>query len=165
MKLLKLFFFLFSIGLCSQSNWQAIPNISPNINNQRFDDVFFLDDNLGWAANGYYASVHKTTDGGLTWTEQLNETILGGSYYFRNIQFLDANIGFLGTLNGKFFKTIDGGDNWNEVMNINPNPAAICGLNTVGDSTIFGCGAYFTPAYIIKSLDSGATWTYIDMST
>ncbi|MCX7551996.1 YCF48-related protein [Xanthomarina sp. F2636L] len=162
MKYLKLFLLLFTFSIYGQT-WQST-SISPNANGQRFDDVFFLTDDIGWAANGYYAAVYKTIDGGLTWTEQLNESMLGGNYYFRNIEFLNTNIGFLGTLNGKVFSTNDGGTNWNEIINISPNPAAICGFTTVGTNTVYGCGAYFSPAYIIKSTDSGATWDYIDMS-
>lgn len=162
MKLIKLIFLLLTLNSFSQT-WQ-VTSIDANLNGQRFDDVFFLDENIGWAANGYNAAVYKTTDGGVTWSEQLNESMLGGAYYFRNIEFLNSNIGFLGTLNGEFFKTIDGGDNWTLVDNIPTNPLAICGLDTIGESTIYGCGAYFTPAYIIKSTDSGTTWQYIDMS-
>lgn len=165
MKLATLFFLLFSLSLTAQSTWQPAPNIISNSNGQRFDDVFFLNENLGWAANGYYAAVYKTTDGGLNWTEQLNENNIPGGYYFRNIEFLNEDIGFIGTLNGTFFKTIDGGSNWTEVTNITPNPNAICGLDAVGTSTIYGCGAYFNPAHIIKSTDSGDTWTFIDMSS
>lgn len=165
MKLIKLFFLLLSISLSAQATWQPAPDIISNPNGQRFDDVFFLNENLGWAANGYYAAIYKTTDGGLNWTEQLNESDLSGGYYFRNIEFLNENIGFIGTLNGSFFKTIDGGINWTEVTNISPNPNAICGLDAVGSSTIYGCGAYFNPAHIIKSTDSGDTWTFIDMSS
>jgi photosystem II stability/assembly factor-like uncharacterized protein len=163
MRYIQLFLILLSINLSAQSSWQNTPNILTNTNNQRFDDVFFLDANTGWVANGANASVHKTTDGGLSWTEQLNQTDLGSGHYFRNIEFLNANIGFLGTLNGKFYKTIDGGSNWTEEI-ITPNPTAICGLDAVGTSTIYGCGAYFTPAHIIKSINSGDTWQYIDMS-
>lgn len=163
MKLYKLIFLLISLNSFSQT-WQTLSNIDPNLNGQRFDDVFFLDENIGWAANGYYASVHQTTDGGVTWTEQLNQAMLGGDFYFRNIEFLNSDIGFLGTLNGTFLKTIDGGANWTIVNNITPNPVAICGLTTVAPSTIFGCGAFFSPAHIIKSTDSGVTWQFIDMS-
>lgn len=154
---------LFSTIASAQLTWSPLPNIAVNLNGQRFDDVFFLNENLGWAANGYYASVYKTTDGGATWTQQLSNAILGSNHYFRNIEFLNENIGFLGTLNGKFYKTIDGGTTWN-LVSIAPNPAAICGLDCVGTSTIYGCGAYFSPAYIIKSTDSGATFQRIDMS-
>ena len=162
---MKKFYFLLLISsfASAQLTWSPLPNAAVNTNGQRFDDVFFLNENLGWAANGFYAAVYKTTDGGLNWNLQTNNAILGSSHYFRNIEFLDANIGFLGSLNGKFYKTLDGGATWN-LVTITPNPAAICGLDCVGTSTIYGCGAYFSPAYIIKSTDSGATWQYIDMS-
>lgn len=155
---------LFSLLQISGQTWQET-NITPNSNGQRFDDVFFLNDNLGWAANGFYAAVYKTEDGGLNWTEQLSNADLPGNYYFRNIEFIDENIGFLGTLNDAFFKTTDGGSTWQEVTNITPNPNAICGLDAVGNSTIYGCGAFFSPACIIKSTDGGDTWSYLDMST
>lgn len=164
MKSFIVFFLCCLFFLNAQPNWQALPNAFSNPNGQRFDDIFFLDENTGWAVNGFYAAVYKTTDGGATWTEQLNENNLGSSYYFRNIEFLNQNIGFVGTLNGTFFKTTNGGSDWKEVNNISPNPNAICGLDTVGASTVYGCGAYFEPAYIIKSEDYGDTWMYIDMS-
>ena len=156
-----LIFFVFALH--AQATWQPL-NILSNGNNQRFDDVFFLNETTGWAANGFFAAVYKTTDGGTTWVEQLNEANLAGNYYFRNIEFLNENIGFLGTLNNDVFKTVDGGENWTVINNISPNPAAICGLEAVGTSTVYGCGAYFSPAYIIKSTDSGATWTHTDMT-
>jgi len=163
-RVILFFCFLFIINTHAQASWQPLVNSPNNTNGTRFDDVFFLNENLGWAANGYNAAVYKTNNGGNNWTLQLTKAMLGGNYYFRNIEFLNENIGFLGTLNGKFFKTIDGGNNWTLVSNISPNPPAICGLDAVGPSTIYGCGAYFTPAHIIKSSDSGETWQFINMS-
>ena len=150
----------------AQLQWAPLTSMGTNINNQRFDDVFFLNENLGWAANGYYAAIYKTTDGGQTWVNQLAESTpqLPLNTYFRNVEFLNENIGFVGTLSGVFLKTIDGGTTWSRVETISPNPQAICGLDAVGTSTIYGCGAYFSPAFIIKSTDSGETWQYIDMS-
>ncbi|MFV9550161.1 YCF48-related protein [Algibacter sp. PT7-4] len=156
-------FLLFSFSVFAQT-WQETPNIVTNYDGTRFDDVFFLNTNLGWAANGQHGAVYKTEDGGLNWTEQLNHSDLpGNNQYFRNVEFLNENIGFLGTLNGAFYKTTDGGNNWS-VVNITPNPNAICGIDAVGNSTIYGCGAYFQPAHIIKSTDSGNTWSYINMA-
>ncbi|MDC8004134.1 T9SS type A sorting domain-containing protein [Aureisphaera galaxeae] len=140
----------------AQGFWLQLSNAPSGLG--RFDDVFFLNENLGWAANGPSSQVYKTTDGGETWTLQFDP---GG--YFRNIEFLNENIGFLGTLSNTFYKTTDGGDTWTEVS-ITPNPPAICGLDTVGESTVYGCGAWFDPAYVIKSTDSGETWEFIDMS-
>ncbi len=160
------YFILFFITqLVISQTWSPLTSIPSNGDGQRFDDVFFLNETVGWAANGYFAAVYKTIDGGENWTLQTNNGMLGSNHYFRNIEFLNNNIGFLGTLNNKFYKTIDGGATWNQILNIIPNPPAICGLDCVGSSTIYGCGAYFSPAYIIKSTDSGATWQYIDMST
>lgn len=164
MKKILLLIFVFTTSLQAQLQWRPLASAITNIDNQRFDDVFFINDNVGWAANGAYAAVYKTTDGGATWTTQVTEQSLGGNYYFRNIEFLDENRGFLGTLNSLFLKTIDGGTTWEPVTNLPNNPGAVCGLDAVGTSTIYGCGAYFSPAFIIKSTDSGATWTAKDMS-
>lgn len=166
MKKSYLFLLLFAVSASAQLEWRPLVSIPSNATTNRYDDVFFLDENLGWAANGAAARVYKTIDGGENWTLQLAEqsTELPGNYYFRNIEFLNENIGFLGTLNGKFFKTLDGGTTWNIVTITPTNPAAICGIDCVGTSTIYACGSYFsTAAYIIKSTDSGATWEYINM--
>lgn len=164
----KIYFLLLLIAApaIAQLGWRPLESILDNVNSQRFDDVFFLNENLGWAANGSAAAIYKTTDGGENWTLQLAEQTpqLPGNYYFRNVEFLDENIGFVGTLNGKFLKTGDGGSTWSIVANFPTTPQAICGIDCVGTSTVYGCGAYFAPAYIIKSTDSGATWQYINMS-
>lgn len=154
--------FLFAVSLISAQtyNWQTF-NFPPATTG-RYDDVFFLNENLGWAARGGNGTVFKTTNGGSTWTEQFVSSQTG--QYFRNIEFLNENIGFLGTLNNNFYKTTNGGTSWTKVNNISPYPAAICGLDTVGASTVYGCGAWFSPAYVIKSTDSGSTWKFIDMS-
>ncbi len=164
MKKLNLLFLLITNFLFAQYTWTPLTSIPASTGGQRFDDVFFLDENLGWAAKGGNAAVYKTTDGGVNWILQTNNAMLGSSHYFRNIEFLNSNIGFLGTLNNKFYKTIDGGTTWTLVTNISPYPDAICGLDCVGTSTVYGCGAYFSPAYVIKSIDSGATWQFINMS-
>ncbi|WP_379964949.1 YCF48-related protein [Epilithonimonas sp. UC225_85] len=152
---------LLIVGLTSAQtyNWKLLA--SPPSTTGRYDDVFFLNENLGWAARGGNGTVFKTTNGGSTWTEQFVSSATG--QYFRNIEFLNENIGFLGTLNNNFYKTTNGGTTWTKVSLI-PSLPAICGLDTVGTSTIYGCGAWFSPAYVIKSTDSGNTWKFINMS-
>jgi photosystem II stability/assembly factor-like uncharacterized protein len=157
---MRLFLVLFCISfqfVSGQLSWSET-----NINNSpsRYDDVFFLNENLGWAADGGGAKVFKTTDGGDSWVQQFQD----GLNYFRNIEFLNENIGFLGTLNGSFFKTANGGQTWQPISVNNLPEITICGLDCVGTTTVYGCGAYFQPAYVIKSSNSGATWQFIDMS-
>lgn len=159
-KLSILFLFIAALAFSQTYNWKSLS--SPPSTTGRYDDVFFLNENLGWAARGGNGTVFKTTNGGVSWTEQIVSSTTG--QYFRNIEFLNENVGFLGTLNNNFYKTINGGTTWTRVNNITPYPAAICGLDAVGASTIYGCGAWFSPAYVIKSIDSGNTWKYIDMS-
>lgn len=163
MKRILLAFSLLSSFLDAQQyNWTAFSNPPPASGVGRYDDVFFLDENVGWAARGGSAAVFKTINAGSTWTQQVVSST--PNEYYRNIEFLNENIGFLGTLNNNFYKTTDGGSSWQRVNNISPYPQGICGLDCVGTSTVYGCGAWFYPAYIIKSTDSGNTWQYIDMS-
>ncbi len=153
--ILSIFTLLVSVTCLSQ-DWVELSN-SPQ-GNSRFDDIFFFNENLGWAADGGGSTVYKTTDGGITWDEQFSANV-----YMRNIEFLNEDVGFLGTLNSEFYKTTDGGQNWN-LMTLSPNPEAICGIETVGDNTVFAVGAYFSPAHLYKSIDGGNTFTYTDMS-
>ncbi len=164
MKKLYFLLLLLSISTFAQLQWRPINNAPINVGNRRFDDIFFISETVGWAANGSRGAIYKTTDAGQTWVLQMSNATNGTNYYFRNVEFIDENIGFIGTLNGVFFKTINGGTTWTAVTNFPTNPDAICGLDAVGSSTIYGVGAYYEPAFLIKSTDSGSTWTYTDMS-
>lgn len=145
-------FLISSISFAQNWNTLSLPSTG------RYDDVFFIDENIGWAINSTNYEVSKSTDGGETWNLQFSTV----DEHLRNIVFLDHNRGFLGTLTSSFYKTSNGGQTW-ELINI-PGVEAICGLDVVGDSIVYGCGAYFEPAYIIKSSDGGDNWTFIDMS-
>lgn len=153
-KLLILIFVLSSLNSFSQWKKLNIPN------GGRYDDLFFINDSLGWAAGGPSGNIFKTSDAGLTW--QLKAT---GLKYLRSIEFVNDSIGFCGSLDSSFYKTTDGGDTWVDIANtINPKPLGICGLSAPTKNVIYGCGIWSSPAYVIKSTDTGKTWTYIDLS-
>lgn len=153
-----IFFVVVSLSVTGQDGWNTlnIPDAT------RYDDVFFLNENLGWTAGGWNRKIHKTTNGGQTWTES---GPLGNTKYLRSIEFMDANIGLCGSLNGSLYRTVDGGASWLDIAgNISPRPAGVCGLAKADENTIYGVGIWSEPAFVIKSTDKGINWTYIDMS-
>ncbi|MBP7407271.1 MAG: T9SS type A sorting domain-containing protein [Flavobacteriales bacterium] len=151
------FILLFSaLASRAQTGWSVL-NI-PNAG--RYDDIFFINDSVGWAAGGSTGWIRKTVNGGQTWTLQFTSP-----YYLRSIEFIDANTGFAGSLNGQLYRTTNGGQIWTDISpGISPAPDGICGLSAPTANTIYGCGLWAGPAYIIKSVNGGDDWTYIDMS-
>ena len=156
------FYLSFSLVILSffsfaQGSWTtlSIPDAT------RYDDVFFINPNVGWTAGGWNLKVHKTIDGGETWTE----AGLINNKYLRSIEFFDENIGLCGSLNGSLYRTTDGGQNWTDVAgNVNHALPGVCGLARADENTIYGVGIWSEPAFLIKSVDKGLNWTYTDMS-
>lgn len=147
-------FILFPI--VSLAQWYVAPNLSVA---SRFDDIVFIDQTEGWTINNEGEILH-TTDQGQTWSVQWNT-----NKYLRSIEFIDQNIGFCGSLDSSLYKTTNGGVSWSDISDsINPKPPGICGLSAPTANTIYGCGIWSSPAYIIKSTDQGDSWTHIDMS-
>lgn len=129
----------------------------------RTDDIWFLDERVGWAVNSSGQIVH-TKDGGESWVEQFQDD----EVYFRCIAFVSALRGWVGTLTaGKtLFETADGGKTWKASTNLPPlAPPAICGLSVVDESTVFAAGTNFPnrPPRMMKTRDGGLTWTARDM--
>ncbi len=126
----------------------------------RYDDIVFTDELNGWCVNSN-GQIFNTPDGGESWNLQYTSP---SSTYMRAIDFLDDQIGVVGSLDGVQVKTMDGGATWVEFQDDIPGEApGICGLSHV-NQTFYGVGAFFYPAYFIKSTDSGETWEYQDMS-
>jgi photosystem II stability/assembly factor-like uncharacterized protein len=126
----------------------------------RYDDVFFINDTVGWAAGGNSTEIYKTTNGGASWTMQYTS-----GKYLRSIEFATPTLGFCGSLDSSFYKTTDGGNTWIDIANnITPKPPGICGLSAPTQNVIYGCGIWSSPAYIIKSTDGGNTWSTMDLS-
>jgi photosystem II stability/assembly factor-like uncharacterized protein len=127
----------------------------------RYDDIFFLNAGEGWACNGG-GYIHHTTDGGDTWDLQYASS---EGEYLRCIEFTGPDTGFCGTLDGRFLKTVDGGESWANIMgSITPWVPGICGLSAPTEDVICGVGIWHTPAYFIRSTDGGTTWTYTNMA-
>jgi len=141
--------------------WRATS--APNA--RRYDDIWFLDADNGWAVNSDGEILH-TTDGGVSWPRQHQ---LPNGVYPRCIAFATPQCGWVGTLTPslRMLKTTDGGTNWAEVDNLPADaPSKICGLSVVSEQVVFGSGTNIprdTPGFI-KTTDGGDTWQARDMS-
>lgn len=148
-----------SLGISQkiEEKWTTLKNVEPS---SRYDDIFFLNADTGWAASGGLGSIYRTNNGGLSWIEQENYDV-----YLRSIEFFDKNVGLCGGVDGTFYRTTNGGATWTDIApTITPQPPGICGLAKADDNTIYGVGVWFEPAYVVKSVDRGENWTHIDMS-
>jgi len=151
--LLGVFAIFFTTTCLGQWTTLNIPNAG------RYEDLFFINQTTGWAVSP--DKIFKTTDGGATWEHQYTPEWV----YLRSVEFATPQLGFCGSLDSAFFKTTDGGTTWTNIAeSISPVPPAICGLSIPSPNVIYGCGAFFSPAYVIKSTDGGNTWISIDMS-
>lgn len=149
-------FFSLTTGLIGQ--W-SIQNV-PGQDGSRIDDVFFVNDTVGWLAGGGSGKIFRTEDAGLTWT-----TAFTSNDYLRSIEFATPQLGFCGSLDNRFYKTTDGGATWVDIaQTISPVPEGICGISAPSADVIYGCGIWSNPAYVIKSSDGGNTWISIDLS-
>ena len=117
--------------------------------------VDFVDDKLGWICSRH--SILKTTNGGKNWEIVFSEDF--GEGYFRDIQFLDENIGFavggresFGS-KGVLMKTEDGGETWQQAS-INSLPT-LTHISIVDEHNLWVCGFGGT---ILSSEDKGLTW-------
>jgi photosystem II stability/assembly factor-like uncharacterized protein len=151
-----------SLAVPVRAGWVTLPNapIAP-ATSARHDDLDFVGPDSGWVVNGG-GEIHRTTDGGQSWT--LQTTV---SNYLRSVGFATPLKGWAGALFGSplLYATVDAGVNWTPVTNIpDPQPTGICGLSVVNESVVYGCGRYDgPPAILIKTTDGGATWTSRDM--
>ena len=98
-------------------------------------DIFFIDQNVGWACNQEYYPMIKTTDGGNTWIE-LN--FRGG----RSIKFVNENIGWVCKETDGIYRTTDGGITWNLQHTGVTTP--VNSVYLINDSTGWVVGGYGT---------------------
>lgn len=151
-------FLTLAFGPTFSQTWNTLP---ANSLSWRFEDIFFIDEQTGWAVDGG-GQILKTTNAGNSWVQQFTNS----DYFFRSVEFLDENIGFAGTLSSALFKTEDGGQTWTNINSSLPQvPAGICGMSSPNDSTIYITGVFYGLAYFMKSTDRGLSWEHTNMAS
>jgi photosystem II stability/assembly factor-like uncharacterized protein len=140
-------------------NWVT----NSNINNipAPFEKIYFLNSNTGWVLSSY-GVIMKTTNKGDNWTTQYS-----GTEYFRGIQFINNNTGFIVggiSIGGSFiWKTTNSGFNWTSLTNPNPNAnyfSAPCFLDeNTGWVISHSINQYVGSCKLYKTTNSGINWT------
>ncbi len=108
-------------------NWTMVPN--PSL--QSINKVYFIDINTGYLAGN--TALYKTTNAGSTWATLLNTD------GFCDISFLDANTGFLLSINSpaKVYRTTNGGANFSSVTLLQYPSYFGASLSVKGPNTLF----------------------------
>lgn len=153
------------------ASWVKLDGAPSVTGGRKQDDIFFLDADRGFLANGPGESIHATIDGGQTWSPIFTSS----GTFFRALLFVDDQHGFAGNLGAGLspsiddpnviYETVDGGDTWAPVTAISgPAPAGICNFTAVDELHIFGVGRANAPSHMVYSDDGGATWSATALS-
>lgn len=112
------------------NTWDVIFQ-SVNIESERLSDIYFYDENFGWAVgtSEFNGIIYHTNDAGNTWTEQQVENIdplpfLNYPNSLQHVHFQNEEIGWAVGLQTSLF-TCDGGETWTY------HPTANTGSGTV----------------------------------
>ena len=115
--------------------------------------IDFVDSLTGYACGAYGWFISKTTDGGRTWTSQLDNRYGTGN----DLDMLDSLKGWAAISGGTLLHTEDG---WNTWIAQNANSTALLGGISFSDSLrgITVGGQNRNPATIIRTTDGGSLW-------
>jgi photosystem II stability/assembly factor-like uncharacterized protein len=130
------------------NSWVIVQNQS----GANYKGVDFPSPNAGYVVGA--GTVHKSTDQGATWV--LQPTGLGNFY---TVDFYDELIGAAAGLNSLRITT-NGGENWiaqNGVIEFPGN--LVAGIVQINSNTIIGAVDAAADGYIIRTTNSGLTWT------
>jgi|CXWL01.1.fsa_nt_gi photosystem II stability/assembly factor-like uncharacterized protein len=153
------------------SGW-ALQTASPTSPNQnRHDDIFFIDRQNGWLVNPR-AEVWATQNGGQDWQQVAK---LDSDVFLRCVGFASPSNGWAGNLNRtggapspdySLFETLDGGRTWANISSRIQGAAVVglCGMRLPAPDTIVAAGRWNGPAVFVKSTDGGRTFTSTSLS-
>ena len=120
----------------------------------QLNDVFFLNENIGWAA-GSSGTILLTHDGGHSWNAPADTLPVSESMY--SIFFLDENIGYTGGNNDLILKTINGGNTWTQVPS-DSNDGSIYSMYFVSENTGWVLSGTSKGGKVFYTTDGGNSW-------
>lgn len=120
---------------------------------------------IGWLADELIAiktNVLKTTNGGLTWVNTINDNVIRE---LRSITYVNENLAFATgfeytdtTKKGIVIKTTNGGMNWSTIMHDSNRYAKVFFIN---NTTGYIAGNNSTSGMILKTTNEGNSWSTI----
>ncbi len=125
-----------------------------------FKKIKFVSNTRGFVV-GQGSTFLKTIDGGSSWT---NINVQNDIWYYSNLTFFDANIGFLTAVlnsgNAIAYRTADSGDTWTAI-------SSVANLQTQAVTYATATTMYSTgnSQMISKSTDGGNTWAVVKPGT
>jgi len=131
---------------------------------QRYDDIWMITPETGWAINSGGQIVH-TEDGFKTF--DIQQTV-EGDVWLRCMSFTSPTDGWVGTITRRqrMWRTQDG-KTWTNIASSLPAiPHAVCGMHSPSKNVVYASGTQFPDqeAAVMKTVDGGGTWTAISMA-
>ena len=125
-----------------------------NSNYGGINDVFFINDMTGWMVRS--KSIYKTTNG-ISGSFTMYSSLSERPY---SIHFINQNVGWVAGNNGFISKTLDGGENWNDLnSSISSNLKSVYFMNS---SFGWTTGYIDDIGTIIKTTDGGESWYQVN---
>lgn len=118
--------------------------------------IYFQDNNVGFAV-GSRGRIVKTTDGGVTWT---NYSFTYND--FRQLQFVDDNIGYLQS-GDRFYKTTNMGETWTQIGSLNLSEPVLSSVFTfVSENLGYATTGSTYGGHVYKTVDGGLSWSILN---
>ncbi len=115
------------------------------------NSIYFADENTGWAIGE--KGVAKTTDGGITWTPQLEAT---NYQIFNSAYFINQDTGWVvGGWGATILKTTNGGSDWS--LQTLDDYNLLSSVNFINENTGWSVGA---EGVVLKTTNGGTDWIY-----
>lgn len=128
-------------------NWTQV------LSGQNLNSLSFPNDITGFAV-GDSGKIHKTTDGGLSWFEQVSNTV--NNLY--GVSFYNLSYGYIVGQNGIIIRTTNSGTIW--YQNSNPLTQDLnCVQMVTNNSTAIAVGSSSTEIYC-STANGGTNWIY-----